>query len=847
MSIPFRTPFVNVNPIVVGNVLQNPTHSPDYSGSDFSVVSISPTSFYPGVYQTWPSTGINYLAIASLSTDYTDSPYIFDFQSINYPSQIIDGQGQISFTKTFPEIPTVVCTIYGEDGGHDLGVFNITKDSFQIYSTVGWPKGGINYIAVSHNPGWTGDLKSLPFQIQFGTITNPSPTEWIGGFIFPNVFQSTPVVVGTASFLNTPTTSNCNVTFDSISCNMVHINVSGGYPNNGIQYIAICEYVQPTSSLPPLNIDGNVVQLTGLNTTTSSSVNNPISIITSPIGLNTFSTLTTSITPEGYITPYIDINNVVNQSFTMTVGANNVQNVGGVSFISFAHNLASIISKFDLPYLIDFGQFENIDIADYLTGNTNSININIPFNFTFPSQPTVILSSNDFASSQTTGIPSLDEYLTYQTVSYISSITQNYFTTTFSSNLYQAPPSSSFPPLPSSTNYWIAISKNPNSSSSLQNPIDFGSYMIDPNNMVAGLPYSLQTVNGKENSKIYGMIEFTTQFSKQPVVISGNQLVQIDTITKDYFHINSNFPFQQSIFSHLESSSYYVSWIAIEFPTTIDNPVFTCPSTTYTDGCPSSIQISPSIIQPQCNTYTIDYLSITKKDIFPEISVYSPASSNPPSAALNLPDVVFCNIDVSKANTYATSSNGICYISSHNLGSSGGTINIDVNTSYGWFSRCSSFGSVFIRITTSYASDNQLIFNFTNVGLNENFQYYVQWGYAQDQIYGPFTTTYTGIFGTATCSAFNIKCKIDQLLEKACVSTFTTLGVPNLSKANDYLCEEVASALGFECDVAAGGPEDFVGDAICAEAAFDFGFVCEKLLDKGEEMAIDELCSDIFG
>jgi hypothetical protein len=743
------------------------------------------------------------------------------------------GHGIINFSKTFPQIPTVICTIAGDDYNHELGVFNITTTSFQIYSTAGWPKpsnhnppnnNGIYYIAICNNPRWTGNLNSLPFQIQFGTITNSSPTEWIGGYIFPNVFQSTPIVVGTASFLEPPN-QDCNVTFDSISCNMMHINVSGGWPSNGIQYIAICEYVQPTSSDPPMYMDGNIIPFTSNPSdenpsiiTTSSSVNNPTSIITSPNGLCDLSyTRDTSTTVP---TAYIDVVNVVNQSFDMWVTNNPL--IQSLSFISFANNLASTISKFDLPYIIDFGQFDN-NISTFTTTS-----INIPFNFTFSSSPTVIFSYNNFMDF---GFFS-GTYIYY----YISLITPYYFTVSL--NISETIPH---------TFYWMAILKNPSSSvssSSLQYPIDFGSYMIDPNNMIANIPYSLQTVNGKENSKIYGMIEFTTSFSKQPVVISGNQLVQIDTITKDYFHINSNFPFQLS--PHVESSSYYVSWIAIEFPTTIDNPLFTCPSTMYIDGCPSSIQIAPSVLQPQCNTYTIDYLSITKENSFPDISIYTPASSNPPSPspALNLPDIVFCNIDVSKGNTTATSSNSICLITYQHLNSSGGDISIDVNTSYGWFSRCSSFGNVFIRITTSYASNDPLTFNFTNVGLNENFQYYVQWGYSQDQIFGPFTTTYTDTFGHSKCSPFNVGCKIEQWFENNCSIVVKPLvsAATSLSGFNKAACASIIGAMGASCTAELGGPEDPVGDGICAVQSTTKIKLCSVLAGATEGYAVSQLC-----
>jgi hypothetical protein len=123
-SISFSIPFPN-NPIVVGNVLQNSAHSPDYSKSVFSVINVSTTSFMPGVFQSWPKTGINYFAISYLSTDYSNSPYILDFQWIGYPASIDQyGHGIITFSNnmTFPYIPTVVCTVSGSDGGHHLEI-----------------------------------------------------------------------------------------------------------------------------------------------------------------------------------------------------------------------------------------------------------------------------------------------------------------------------------------------------------------------------------------------------------------------------------------------------------------------------------------------------------------------------------------------------------------------------------------------------------------------------------------------------------------------------------------------------------------------------------------------------
>jgi hypothetical protein len=588
--------------------------------------------------------------------------------------------------------------------------------------------------------------------------------------------------------------------------------------------------------------------------TISSLINNPESIISSPIGLNTLNIVKINDPDHAdktcYNSPYININNITNNSFTM-----NVQNLnytqGGISFIAFANNLASMISKFDLPYIIDFGEFD-VSTYIYLQSSTNHTNYtNIPFNFTFPSTPTVILSCNLFNCSGVNQYVSDGYMINTQlgTISIgISAIYQYYYTLDYNYNQVYEPVQ-----IPYQKCYWIAILKNPNSSSSsLPYAIDFGEYQINENNL-QGIPYSLQNVNGKENSKIYGMIDFTTKFSKPPVVILGNLLFSIDTITNNYFHMNyipQNLQ-TNNITTTNPMSVYYLSWIAIELPNIIDNPLFTCPSTTYVDYCPSTIT-TPSSIELECHLNTINYLSINKNNIFSEISVYSPSSS-PSLAGLNLPDVVYCNIDVSKANKLATNSNIVCFIISQNFntdisGQMNATIDIHVNTDYGFFSKCSSFGNVFLRITTSFASTDILTVNFTNIGLNENFQYYVQWGYADDDIFGPFTTTYSNTFGHPKCSDFNVQCLVNETLQYLCKDSLKLLkidGTP-INQLNEGICEQITSYLGLECEAAVGGPEDFIGDAFCADGSISFEYSCNKALDAGEDFAIDELCTNLF-
>jgi hypothetical protein len=153
---------------------------------------------------------------------------------------------------------------------------------------------------------------------------------------------------------------------------------------------------------------------------------------------------------------------------------------------------------------------------------------------------------------------------------------------------------------------------------------------------------------------------------------------------------------------------------------------------------------------------------------------------------------------------------------------------------------------VFIRITTSYDSHNQLTFNFTNIGVNENFQYYVQWGYSENCIYGPFTTTYTGVFGTTECTPFNVKCNVNKILKSACVNSLKLLDVEGMpvSELNDYICEEIGAYLGIECETGVGGPENIIGDFFCGSEIFAFAGSCANLLSQGEDVIIDEVCNE---
>ena len=157
---------------------------------------------------------------------------------------------------------------------------------------------------------------------------------------------------------------------------------------------------------------------------------------------------------------------------------------------------------------------------------------------------------------------------------------------------------------------------------------------------------------------------------------------------------------------------------------------------------------------------------------------------------------------------------------------------LNVNLDAGFYSSCPSFGNMIIQIGSPQTSIIDFVFQIDTT-YTPGFQYYVLWGNSSDQLYGPFTTTQQLTYGQNTCAPFNVKCKIQNWFENICVDFVNGAGIdPGASNVCSKVEEEIAPFFGVECEIATGGPEDFIGDAYCGSLAVATDVACSQIADE---------------
>jgi hypothetical protein len=808
-------PFIRFNinfqkpPIVFGTVINLNDGGRSFDSSIYSTIYTDTDKFIPGVFQTWPTLGINYLALAQE----LNSP---EFQ---FGTFVSSGVKTVFFSQTFKNIPTVIISS-NQAGNSQIYITKINTNSFDFNYTNGQDR-SFNYLAV-------GNIDELPFQIQHGKqIATPSVDNWIGGITFPYEFQDTPVVFGTPIF-NKSNARECNVTVDSISRKMFHINVSGGWPEDGVCWVAISMKTTQTLSVFPINVVSGYIQEKPEEESNFFKI--PINcpdpkeavILSSPIGMMV------SNSNGATIPSIVNIKSITQQEFQCCFGTNYNSEwpLGGLQYIYLSRNKTSGIPQINTPYLIDFGKFDPSSFPDH------GQEIYIPFNIEFPSVPKIITSYHgvfDYEKSSSM---------------FISKRFKTYFTLQFTG-----------------LQYWDSGFK-------VQFPIHWMA-ILETNNKQTIPPYSLQIgkidslktfgssheVNGMQGN-VFGLTFFKTKFNVAPIITLGTSSLQIDTIFSDLFHVNTTENYLLD--SAYSSLIFPIYWLSIKRPDgSNEMESYQCDVKEYIDPTCKTNQ-DPS----KCPKKTVEYLKLTTIPYLPTIAKISDSCSNSidttqTALPLYISQIVVCDIYLSKGTLHVDSSvPTVCSNSVNKLSKTGGVTVWNVFPDYGYFSFCDSFGNVLIRINSSFASTDLIDLEFFGKGFSTNFQFFIQFGNSNDMIYGPYKCNEMVRlqFGHLKCDPGNIACKVKEDLKAACIPAAKFLISKGTIKSINGICDELSLMLGFDCVSAAGGPENVIGDALCATVTGTTDTICKgagKLITERTKMdpphLAKYLCDNMFG
>lgn len=813
--IPFHIHFQTI-PIVFGCVVNLCDGGNSFNSSVYSTHNVDNDKFTPLVFQSWPTLGINYLALAQ---ELNSSKFQFATFTPN-------GVKIVIFNQPFQNIPVVIVSSNGQ-GNHQIYISDITTYSFNFEYTNGWAGTSFNYLAVDNV-----SLNELPFQVQFGKQTSsPSVDNWIGGISFPYEFQDTPVVFATPVFIpQDHSITQCNATIDSISRKMFHLNISGGWPDVGACWIAIGPKTTQTSSSSqfPVNIVSDYIQDIILPENAGNSpiffrvpidCPDPTNMVILATPIDVMMVASHSDKVLNTISPIVNISNITENEFECCFGTNlsNPWPLGGLQYVGLSRNKTSSIAQTDTPYLIDFGRFDPDSFPDH------GQEIYIPFNIEFPSTPKIITSYHalfDFERQMSmTILKRTKTYFTLQFTGYIG----------FPNNKFK-------PPYPI---HWMAVLET--NKNTYIPPFSFEVGLIDSINSIS----ASHEVNGSTGN-VFGLGRFKTKYNSAPRMVMGTSIVQIDTIFSDLFHVNSaEFSFMTLDPSTSNIQVYPIYWMSLKVPDgTTGMPFYQCAIQEYIDpNCPQ-LQTDPS----SCPKNTVDYIKLSTIQYLPFITKIGDPCSATIDVSLDSPPLyiskmVICNIFLSKGELSAYSDLGsICFNRTNQLTKSGGRTQWVVNADYGYFSFCDSFGNVLIRINSSFASTDVINLEFIGFGISSNFQFYIQFGTANDMIHGPYK--YHDIveleFGHPKCSPGNIKCQVIQVLRDICVPVLKyTIGRTQKAAIGE-VCGFATTQMGVECVGALGGPENVVGDAVCAVLTGEASYNCAgavKLLTENTAMS----------
>jgi len=484
------------------------------------------------------------------------------------------------------------------------------------------------------------------------------------------------------------------------------------------------------------------------------------------------------------IYPNVFIKNITTNGFQVSFSSQGWSK-GGVMFMMFSKTGQS---QQDYEYIFDIGRLK---VEDYPKDGDV---VRIYFSNKFETIPKIITPYNGYFE------------IKEKSYIFVRTVTTEYFEFWVRGNQY----SNRFHPKHDIT--FVAIEKKLNFTKQYPFPIEVGEMS----------PYStILNVNGKSDV-VFGVISFSKPFENSNVcVMTGSGGAYIDTITSSFFHINSLAKLYDGVYSFLKTIPYIAignneDGMSLKYCETTTYISKDCP-TIYTDprACPSS---------------TITYLPITTVK-------YAPMTTEI-TDELRLEDIVICNVYISPHTKKADSDRKeICNWTTASLSNEDAYTEWIINCDYGYFSNCSSFGNVLIRINSSYPSKKEVKFKFTGLGDSKNFQYYIQWGTGLDQIHGPYTANSTSsfTFGTKGCGPFNVLCKVEDFVKGNCPYIVKTL-LEEGPTIGSSICDEIWEQFLPTCITIAGGPEDVIGDGICSIQSYLLKKGCVELINSGTDI-----------
>jgi hypothetical protein len=800
----FQTP-----PIILSSVVNISDGGDSFNGSVVAVKNSNTTQFSVNVFKSWPNMGIYWMAFDPNSKYFetrTITEVIPIYSPPNESNPFIFFTNVVVFNKTYSKPPIVICTANSPTmGDFQLTVMDVSTTFFSLaYNT--WPTNGVNILVIPIDI----DKNILPFQLDFGKIdsTNiPSVGNWKNTVIFKEQFQYSPTLVGTPFFNKVIPSSpfQNNITFDSVSRKLFHINIQNGWPTDGgIQWVAFSKKAQKTYDSYPIQIVSDYIIYEPSKT--SDEQNYIIKfdsqhrmddyeeqcIIAIPIDV-VHATSSNEITTPKF--PLIQISELTNDTCVCQV---NPWPIGGVQYMKFGRNILSKIEQTNEKYIIDLGIFD----IDAFPSNNQGI-IRIPFNFEFPEPPKIITSYHGFMD--------YDQKSSIQ----IAEIFTSFFT--FSSN----PNFLNKLLKPTHSIHWVAIYEN---QSFTQNKFPY-SINLGKISSVQDLVQTLdhpQPDHFSALNDIFGIVSFPSPYTTQPIMIIGSGFLGIDTIHNNFFHVNTSI--YPTSLEYIFKDILPITWMTIVNNNQNTIPFYVCENQKYIDpSCPSLKTNSPV-----CSTFeVISYLPHVQYKYLETVSNISFQSSDSSVSETTdyqpmiLDDIVICNIHLSSHDNSAWSQYGeVCQNQTNHLLSDNEHLFTQwgINCDYGYFSNCTSFGSVLIRINTSFSSDKILTFHFYGVGISPNFKYYIQWGESSDMIQGPFD--YDAFieleFGQKGCAPMNVYCKIKNLFKDSCKTIITPfLKIPQNWTRSQVCSKAVGVPATATCIALLGGPENIFADAAC--------------------------------
>lgn len=845
-----------VSPAIFGTVININNGSNKYKNSIMSFSNVSASQFTPQIYQTWPIMGINWLAIPEISLTN------FEVGIINSPEGLVwpyndEKANFIAFKTTFDVTPIVILSQFS-DGNYaqnrEFGVYNVTSTGFFVtwYDSFdyadSWPS-RLCYIAINPNIDANALLQTTDFVLETGSTSfglQPVLDDWVGGIELKSTRQYTPVVLTTACFDENYMHSyqkniHMNTTVDTVSRKSFHISVNEDnfwVQNGRVNWLAISRKDPTDANQIPVSLKSYYKVSVPRPTTTTqeyffieNQISNPIetTILASSIGV-------VRTNDVGYPLPSIvKIYDISSTGFVVQI--NDKSNIwpvnSGIQYTIFERNPHSNIENKTL----DHGVFQLNNI------NPESNIIVINFNIRFNHIPKIFTAYNwitdNSIGSRTAIIHITTTYFILQYAGFFSWNTPYHFDTGIP---------------------WVAIDDQ--EPWSFTTPFQLSVGGVSTLDELKSDRYAL--TNNPRLQTVFGFIPINESIMTiQPNVFISTNVVKIDSIYKDFFHINTPM-FILGAFEDTESPIFPIYWFLTKPEPAQPIMEFTqCTYQIFIDpDCPiETIENEPD----KCEQIKVEYIPKLDFDYFETITELAPEATGDfgelnTDEPIDLDGVVICNIYLKKATLSATSEYGIiCQNSINHLNNEGSEIGGYtqwlVNADYGYFSKCKSVGNVLIRINSDFASTNPVTLEFYGMGYCPSFQYYIQWGTSYDQIKGPFAydavVEYT--FGRKACGELDVFCTLKANMESACYAVVYPLASTpyNFQKSTD--CDLIlAPAVTASCIAITGGPENIIGDAMCASIGAVASANCKKLISEGyddtygPDYFAHEVCNGIF-